>query len=133
MLRRSPAFTGVIVAALALGIGANTAIFSLVDAVLLRPLPFPEPDRLVMIWQDASRIGFPRGTPAPGAYKDLEAQNQVFEQMGFLIWRSFNLTGGGVPERLSAAAVTRSLFPLLGVKPARRAAKIDPMVALRYE
>ena len=67
-LRRAPGFSVVAVAALALGIGANTAILSVVDAVLLRPLPYAQPERLVMLWEDASRNGFRRNTPAPGNY-----------------------------------------------------------------
>jgi putative ABC transport system permease protein len=80
-LRRSPVFTAVAVCSLALGIGANTAIFSAVDAVLLRPLPYPEADRLVMVWEDASHQSFPRNTPAPGNYFDWKAQNTVFTDM----------------------------------------------------
>ena len=70
LLARSPAFTVVAVSALALGIGATTSIFSVVDAVLLRSLPFADPARLVMLWEDASAIGFPKNTPAPGNYSD---------------------------------------------------------------
>jgi len=117
MLIKSPGFTVVAMLSLALGIGANTAIFSLVDAVLLRPLPFREPDRLVMVWEDASRIGFPRNTPAPGNYSDWRAQNQVFEDLAALSWPSFNLTSDGDPEKIDAQSVTANFFSLLGVKP----------------
>ena len=103
---------------LALGIGANTAIFSVVNAVLLRALPFPEPDRLVMVWEDASFAGFPRNTPAPANYADWKAQNQVFEEMAAFDERSFNLTGDGEPEKIEAYGVTANFFPMLGIKPA---------------
>lgn len=113
-----PGFTCIAVLTLALGIGANTAIFSVVNAVLLRPLPFPEPDRLVMVWEDASFAGFPRNTPAPANYADWKAQNQVFEEMAALDERSFNLTGDGEAEKIEAYGVTANFFPLLGIKPA---------------
>ena len=116
-LLRQPGFTAVVVITLALGIGANTAIFSVVSAVLLRPLPFPEPDRLVMIWEDASLAGFPRATPAPANYADWRAQNQVFEDVAALSKRSFNLTRDGEPERITAWGVTANFLPTLGVSP----------------
>jgi putative ABC transport system permease protein len=112
-----PGFAAIATLSLALGIGANTAIFSLVDAVLLRPLPFQDPDRLVMVWEDAAKIGFPRNTPAPANYADWKAQNRVFEDMAAINWRSFNLTDEGEPEKVEAQAVTANFFPLLGVKP----------------
>jgi len=118
VLARSPGFTAVAVLSLALGIGANAAIFSLVEAVLLRPLPFREPERLVMVWEDASQVGFPRNTPAPANYADWKAQNQVFEGMAAIRYRSYNLTGDGEPEKINAQAVTADFFPLLGISPA---------------
>jgi len=117
-LLKRPGFTAVAVITLALGIGANTAIFSVVNAVLLRALPFPNADRLVMVWEDASFAGFPRNTPAPANYADWKTQNQVFEEMAALDERSFNLTGDGEPEKIEAFGVTANLFPLLGIKPA---------------
>jgi putative ABC transport system permease protein len=118
MLRRSPGFTFVAVLSLALGIGANTAIFSLVNAVLLRPLPFPVPDRLVMVWEDATLAGFPRNTPAPANYVDWKRQNQVFDGMAALSWNQFNLVQDGEPEKVTGYSVTSNFFPLLGVEPA---------------
>lgn len=117
-LWHNPGFAIIAVISLALGIGANTAIFSLINTVLLRPLPYQEPDRLVMVWEDASFAGFPQNTPAPANYADWKAQNQTFEDMAALAQRSFNLTGDGDPERLDAYAVTANFFPILGVKPA---------------
>src|SRR5258706_3104979 len=92
-LRKSPAIAGAMVVVLALGIGANTAIFSLANALLLRPLPFPDADRLMVVWEDESWIGFPRNTPAPANYLDWKRQNQVFEDMAALRFFNFNLTG----------------------------------------
>lgn len=116
-LIKRPGFSAIAVITLALAIGATTAIFSVVNAVLLRPLPFADPDRLVMIWEDASFAGFPRNTPAPANYADWKAQNQVFEEMGAQDMRSFNLTGDGEPEKVEASGVTANFFSLLGSKP----------------
>src|SRR4030095_10229585 len=118
VLAKSPGLTAVAVLSLALGIGANAAIFSLVEAVLLRPLPFRDPERLVMVWEDASDVGFPRNTPAPANYADWKAQNQAFEGMAAIRYRSYNLTGDGEPEKVDAQAVTADFFPLLGLSPA---------------
>ena len=118
MMQRNWGFTAIAVLSLALGIGANTAIFSVVSAVLLRPLPFHEPDRLAMIWEDATFIGFPQDTPVPGNYAAWKAQTQTFADMAALGTASFNVTGDGQPEKLQAFEITANLFPLLGVKPA---------------
>jgi hypothetical protein len=116
-LIKRPGFFAIAVITLALAIGATTAIFSVVNAVLLRPLPFADPDRLVMVWEDASYAGFPRNTPAPANYADWKAQNQVFEEMGAQDMRTFNLTGDGEPEKVEAFGITANFFPLLGSKP----------------
>src|ERR1700738_5281419 len=115
-LLKRPGFAAIAVVTLALGIGANTAIFSVVNAVLLRPLPFPDPDRLVMVWEDASFAGFPRNTPAPANYADWKAQNQVFSEAAALDERSFNLTADGEPEKLEAYGVAANFFSLLSIK-----------------
>jgi putative ABC transport system permease protein len=117
MLRKSPGFTMVAVAALGLGVGANTAIFSVVNAVLLRSLPYHDPQRLVMVWEDASKVGFPRNTPAPGNYSDWKTKIPAFEDVAALDARDFNLTGDGEPEKIGGAGVTSNLFSVLGVKP----------------
>ena len=80
-LLKSPGFASVAVVALGLGIGANTAIFSLVDRVLIRPMPYADPDRLVTLWEDASYINFPRNTPAVANFEDWKKQNQVFTDL----------------------------------------------------
>ena len=115
--RKNPGFTIVAVIALALGIGANTAIFSVVNTVLLRPLPYKDPERLVMVWEEATKQGYPRDTPAAANFVDWRDQNQVFEGMAAFADESFNLTGAGEPERLEGRRVSANLFPLLGVDP----------------
>jgi putative ABC transport system permease protein len=117
MLVKNPGFTFVAVLALALGIGANSAIFSVVNTVLLRPLPYTDPERLVMVWEDAAKRGFPRDTPAAANYIDWRDQNQVFEGMAAIADQSFNLTGVGDPERIDGRRVSANLFALLGVEP----------------
>src|SRR5258705_3240539 len=118
-LLKRPSCTAIAVITLALGIGANTAIFSLVNAVLLRSLPFADPDRLVMIWEDASFAGFPRNTPAPANYVDWKTQGQSFADMAAQDMRRLYLIRDGEPEKVEAFGVTANFFPLLGVKPAR--------------
>src|SRR5437763_71668 len=117
MLLKNPGFTTVAIIALALGIGANSAIFSVVNTVLLRPLPYKNPERLVMVWEDNSKQGFPRDTPSPANFMDWRDQNHVFESMAALVEISFNLTGAGDPERIDGQRVAASLFSLLGVEP----------------
>jgi len=116
-LVKRPGFTAIALITLALGIGANTAIFSVVNAVLLRPLQFKDPEQLVIVWEDASYAGFPRNTPAPANYVDWKNQNQSFADMAATAETSFNLTGDGEPERVAAHAVTANFFPLFGVQP----------------
>src|SRR4030095_14547199 len=116
-LIKHPGFSVIAVLSLALGIGANTAIFSVVNAVLLKPLPFREPHRLVLLWEDHSSIGFPRAEVAPANCVDWKTQNQAFEEVASLNWKNFNLTGDGQPERLLAHGVSANFFPLLGVQP----------------
>ncbi|HEY6803031.1 MAG TPA: ABC transporter permease [Pyrinomonadaceae bacterium] len=116
-LRKRPGFTVIAIMTLALGIGANTAIFSVVNAVLLKPLAFKDADRLVIVWEDAAFAGFPRNTPAPANYIDWKNQNRSFEDMAAAADTSFNLTGDGDPERIAADSVNFNFFPLLGVQP----------------
>jgi predicted permease len=118
-LRKSPGFALFAGAALALGIAATTAVFSVTDAVLLRPLSYRDPSRLVMIWQDDSNFGFPRNNPTPFAYMQWKERNRVFEDMAALRHDSLNLTGHGTPEYLRADTVTANFFAVLGVNPLR--------------
>jgi putative ABC transport system permease protein len=118
MLAKSPGFTVAALLTLTLGIGATAAIFSVVDAVLLRALPFRDPSRLVAVYEDASRVGFPRNTPAPGNYADWKAQTQIFEDTAATSEQVFNLSGKGEePEKLEGERATANLFSVLGVQP----------------
>lgn len=113
---KSPAFTGIAVLILALGIGANTAIFSVINSVLLRPLPFHDPDRLVQLWETE---------PAPGTYPfagpdylDWQAQNHTLEATSLYTWgRSFNASGTGEPESALVISTQANFFSVLGVQP----------------
>src|SRR6266404_960161 len=118
-LSKRPGFTAIALLALALGIGANTAIFSLVNAVLLQPLPFAEPNRLVWVWGNISNGGN-RASVSPLDFLDYRKQNTTFEEFAasFGIPLPVNLTGNGEPERLTAAGVTGNYFQALGAKPA---------------
>jgi len=117
VLRKSPGFTAAVVLTLALSIGANTAIFSVVQAVLLAPLPFPNPDRLAMVWEEASFLGFPQNTPAPANFVDWKKRNHVFEDMAALQGSLMNLTGNGPAEEVEVKEATPNFFPMLGVAP----------------
>jgi putative ABC transport system permease protein len=114
-LLKNPAFASVAVLSLALGIGANTAIFSLVNGVLLRPLPVEEPDRLVWVWGKFSMGETARTSPPD--FLDYRAQNQSFERFVAYVESNVNLTGGAEPERLSGALVTADFFEAFGVRP----------------
>src|ERR1044071_3357388 len=118
VLAKNPGFTAFVVLTLGLGIGATCSVFSVVSTVLLRPLPYAEPDRLVQVWQT---IPLPETRQVPtsaGNFADWQRLNKVFSGMGGFTQSPFILTGAGEPERLAGAAVTPELFPLLGVQPA---------------
>ena len=107
----------VIVASLAIGIGANSAIFSVVDALLLRPLPYPHADRLVAVWLHSPALGIFRDWPSPGEYIDVQNENHSFEQMALAQSRTFVLTGREQPERIFGIRTQSSLLEMLGAKP----------------
>jgi putative ABC transport system permease protein len=118
VLRKTPAFTAVAVVTLALGIGANTAIFTVIDAVLLRPLPCPDPGRVVWVTELMPQSG--RDTVLTPEYAAWEKEQKVFDQLGaFSVTRGINLTAGTQPERILAGHVTQSFFRVLGIEPAR--------------
>ncbi len=117
---RSPGFTVTAVLALALGIGANTAIFSVVNAVLLRPLPYDQPDRLVQVWHTPPQKSFP-GMPtfavSPANFLDWREQNHSFEGMSAYGFGRYTLTGSGHPEAIRMVAATVGLFSILHAQP----------------
>jgi predicted permease len=117
MLRKNVVLTLVIVASLAIGIGANSAIFSVVDALLLRPLPYPHPDRLAAVWLHSPAIGILRDWPSPGQYIDIQNQNRSFDQMAIAQSRTFTLTGREQPERVDVLSAQSSLLSMFGAKP----------------
>jgi len=120
ILRKSPGFAAVAVIVLALGIGANTAIFSVVNAVLLRPLPYREPSRLMQVWHVPPPKNFPGMTMfsvSPANYLDWERQNDVFQSMAIYGFRSFNITGSEQPQALQASSVSHDFYSTLGVHP----------------
>ncbi|HUC54695.1 MAG TPA: ABC transporter permease [Candidatus Cybelea sp.] len=118
-LAKNSGFTAVAVLTLALGIGANTAIFSVVENLLLRPLPYPHPERLVEI-ANTYLPQIPKAGLSPGDYADWRRQNASFSEMGAYakILQGFNLTGEGEPQRIQAAYADSGLFPMLGIRPA---------------
>ncbi|HYT75084.1 MAG TPA: ABC transporter permease, partial [Vicinamibacterales bacterium] len=118
MFVKAPGFTLFAGAALALGIGATTAVFNVADAVLLRPLPYSDPSRLVVVWQDDTAFGFPHNNSNPWMFLQWKQRNHGFEDMAAVSRGSFNLTGSSDPEYLQAHIVTANLFRLLGIDPA---------------
>jgi putative ABC transport system permease protein len=116
MFSKNPGFASIAVLTLALGIGANTTIFSLTDALILRPFDFPQQRRLVMVWELLP--GFDHGLAAPGNFNDWRSENQSLEQLAAFQRRSFDLTGADQPERYDGYAVSPGFFDTLGVKAA---------------
>lgn len=118
MMKKRPGFTIIAVIALALGIGANSALFSVVNAVMLKPLPYPHPERIMLLFETSQKLGidlFPFSGPD---YIDIKNQNQIFEHVAAAGEASFNLTAEGTePERIEGMATSADLFPLLGVQP----------------
>src|SRR5690349_1269755 len=132
-LVRTPAFTAIAVATLALGIGANTAIFSVVNGILLRPLPFPQPEQLVQLWSANRSADQPKGSLSVNDLDDWRAQRSVFADIGGWFFQQggsgIDLTGRGDPQRLEAAFVTPGFFGTLGVTPiVGRVPRDDEMV-----
>jgi len=120
MLRKNPGFALIAILTLALGIGANTAIFSVVYTVLLKALPYPQADRLVMVYEDVRLPNYQnkKNEPSPGNFSDWRSQNTVFESMAAYRNRSFNLSGEGEPVRVEGELVTSGFFTTLQIKAA---------------
>ena len=118
-LLKNPGFTAVALLTVALGIGANTAIFSVVNAVLLKALPYREPERIVMLWTDnpSLNLGLHELPPAPPDLLDWRNQAQSFEQIAAFRTRLADLSEQGDPERVGGVQVTANLFSLLGAQP----------------
>src|SRR5262245_14461300 len=117
-LRRSPGFAAAAVVTLALGVGANTAIFSVVRAMLIAPLPHRDSSRLLFVWSDMSAVGYPRGPLSAPELKDLRDRTTRFEGFGAIWATTAALTGDGDPEQLRIALVTTNFFSLLGAEAA---------------
>src|ERR1051326_8847229 len=117
-LFKQPGFAAVVVITLALGIGASTAIFSVVNAVLLRPLPFPNSDRLQVVWGNYRALNIERLPAKAAEYEDYARQNQVFDSVAAYSNHSFSLTTGSEPERIRGTYVSANLFPMLEPRPA---------------
>ena len=119
VMRKNPGFIAIAVFALALGVGANTAIFSVVNAILLHPINYENPDRLMMVWEKGARRGLGQIPSSLPAFLDLRTSNNSFEDLGAFADSNFNLTGGEQPERVIGVRVTASLLSLLGVQPVK--------------
>jgi putative ABC transport system permease protein len=118
-MRKNPGFIAIAVFALALGVGANTAIFSVVNAILLHPINYENPDQLVMVWEKGARRGLGQIPSSLPAFLDLRTSNNSFADLGAFADSNFNLTGGEQPERVIGVRVTASLLSLVGVQPVK--------------
>jgi len=117
-LRTSPGFALVVIATLALGIGVNTAIFSLVNGVLLRPLPYAEPERVMTVWEANHQLDISQDRVSAGTYRDWAERSESFAALGAYSFRSFVLGGTAQPEQVSGASLSPSVFDVVGVQPA---------------
>src|SRR5207245_9362844 len=116
-LARAPMFAAVALLTLAVGIGANTAIFSVVEGVLLKPLPYPHPEELVAVWFAAPGLNIKDLNPGPSDYFIFREQNHTFQDIGLYMGYSVNITGLAEPEHASGLQVTDGVLPILGVTP----------------
>jgi predicted permease len=117
-LRGAPGFTVTTILVAAIGIGANTAVFSVTDHVLVRPLPFANAGELVQVWEDYSAQGYPQSEASPANWRDWRRQNRSFETLAAYTFASMNLIGAGAPERVEVARMSADMLPMLGIQPA---------------
>src|SRR5262245_43597193 len=116
-LIKHPGFLITTTLILALGIGANTTIFSVINTILMRPLPYEDPDRIVMVWETNQAQALPRSIVSPANFLDWKKQNNVFENLAAFRFWYYTITSAGDPERYQGARVSADFFPLLRVKP----------------
>lgn len=114
---KTPGLTALMVLSLAIGIGANTAIFGVTSTLLLKPLPYPAPDRIAILWLRAPGIGIPQDWPSPGQYHDIVTQNHVFEDTALAVGGNYTLTERSTAMKVDGIQATSSLLPMLGAKP----------------
>src|SRR5919109_2187802 len=117
LLVRAPGFSLVAILTFAVGIGINTAVFNVANGVLLRPLPYPDADRITMLWMDNRRQGIKEDITSYPNYVDWRAQNRSYAHMAAFTSSSFNLSGAGEPERLIGAQATANFFDVMGIQP----------------
>src|SRR5688572_4098343 len=117
MILRAPGFSLIAILTFAVGIGVNTAVFNVVNGVLLRPLPYPDPDRITMLWMDNRRQGIKEDITSYPNYLDWRTQSASYEQMAAFTPSAYSVTGTGDPERLLGAAVTASFFDVMQMPP----------------
>ena len=117
LLGRAPGFALAVILILALGIGANSALFTALDRTVIRPLPYANPDRLTILWEDFSAFGAPKQRVSPGTFVDWKKRAQAFDEIAAYGARVFNLSGGGPPEEILGWGVSANLLPMLGIPP----------------
>ena len=116
-LLKAPGFTAVTLITLAIGIGANTAIFSVVEGILLKPLPYPESERLVGVWHTSAKLNLPKFEASPSTYFTYREESRVFTDIGLWSNGSVSVTQLAEPEQVQSLWVTDGILPLLGVRP----------------
>src|SRR5271154_3789077 len=115
--RKTPGFIAVVALSLAIGIGACTSLFSIANALLLRPLPYKDADRLVILWNRSPGLNITQDWFSTAQYFDIKSAHSGFDQLAIAIGGNFNLTGQGDPERVGAIRISSNLLPMLGAQP----------------